>query len=91
MLESFCCIFEFGDNEETVECRPEWPTSHECELFTGCVSTERRYMSWFHYELVFDDIDEFLLLEVDDDFITICELIEQSKYIIVGSFCPWKV
>jgi len=48
-------------------------------------------MSWFHYELVFDDIDEFLLLEVDDDFITICELIEQSKYIIVGSFCPWKV
>lgn len=45
-------------------------------------------MSWFYYFFVFDDVDKFFVLEVDDDFVAIFELIEESKYIIIISFCP---
>lgn len=48
-------------------------------------------MSRLDHELVFHDIDIFLLFEVDDDFITISEFIEEGKYIIIVSFCPWEI
>lgn len=48
-------------------------------------------MTRLHDKLVFDDIDKLLLLEVDDYLITICELIEEGKYIVIVSFCPWKI
>jgi len=48
-------------------------------------------MTGLHNELIFYDIDVFLLFEIDDDFISIGELIEQSKYIIEISFCPWEI
>lgn len=33
-------------------------------------------------------VDEFSLMEIDDDFVSRGELIEEGKYIIVVSFCP---
>lgn len=48
-------------------------------------------MTRLYDELVFDDIDIFLLFEIDYDFITVAEFIEECKHIIVISFCPWKI
>lgn len=48
-------------------------------------------MSRLDYELVFDDIDILFLFEVDDYFVAIGELIEQSKYIVIVSFCPREI
>lgn len=48
-------------------------------------------MARLDHELVFDDIDILLLFKVDDDFVTIGELIEQCKYIVVLSFCPGEI
>lgn len=48
-------------------------------------------MTRLHHELILDNIDKFLLFEIDDDFITICELIEERKYIVVLSFCPGEI
>lgn len=91
VLEGIGYFFHFSDDEKSIECRSYRPTGHQSESFIVCIATNRRYMPWFNHHLVFHGVDEFSLVEIDDDFITNTELIEESKNIIVFSFCPWII
>jgi len=48
-------------------------------------------MTWFDDDFFLDDVYEFLLFEIDDYFVPSNELIEESKYVIIISFCPWII
>ena len=45
-------------------------------------------MSWLDHHFILYRVDEFFLMEIDDNFVTIGQFIEESKDIIVVSFCP---
>jgi hypothetical protein len=48
-------------------------------------------MSWLDDDFFFYDIDKLFLFEIDDDFISRAEFIQECKNIVIVSFCPWEI
>gem|GEM_PF-6865394 len=79
---------EFSKYDESVKSGSNWPTGHKGEFFLFLVTIEHFYIPWLNYFLFFNNIGEFFLIEVDDNFITKRELIEEDKDTVVFSFHP---
>ena len=72
---------ELSEYDHALESRTDGPAGHEGEFFFGVIASfECLHVSWLHSGSILHFIDVFFLEVVDDDLITILELIEEREY-----------
>ncbi len=74
-------FYELCKEDDTLESRTYRPAGHEGEFFFRMISRfQRLHISGLHDGSILHFIDVFFLEVVDDDLITVLELIKECKY-----------
>jgi len=84
-------FLKFCKYNETINGCSDWPTCHKRDFFFPFLSVENFHISWFYNLFLTDDIGEFLLVVVNNDFISEGEFIKKSKNTVVFPFYPWII
>jgi hypothetical protein len=83
---------EFSEDDISFESSPDWPASHDGELFFGRITSgEHLCISRLDGRSIGDTIGILVLIVIGDDLVSIYEGIYEGKYIIVLTRYPWIV